>query len=580
MATLPWDFSGAGRKSSVGLQRLRVQVTGGSKASVGHAQIAAPADLAGAAAAAAAGSSQSKEQQQRVVSLEIEDPSVPEETKAKARSPNTGSSQTLRSSAAFKGDRTRIRTGRFLGSQPTGVSEAPEAGRYRPGLDLVTRRTSTVDFRERPKHQRRTPTPDAAPGSTSLQGGPSSEASSPPRFQRSSLRGSSPTESPRRSITIVKVDPMKLQPGRPDLVESINKHGRIAPIKMTELTEVSHNKDEQYKLLSTAHRYGEIHFEHYTPRKAPVKENFFQPGRYAVQLPAQAGAVTFAQSSRWEDEAEKPAGASARRDLSMARDSPAAKPRVLNIQDFSKSGPRFGSTSPSRSIDEEDELAQLSLERAMTFDLGKAHKAVQRKPSSGPPNGMKRTLPRETGSLGHRTFQSDLGLMTLHGYVGGETSVQFEPSVLEDAPVGRRRDMHLLPFDRLRGRPSDENKPANTSPLRKPRHHLPPEFSRIAPQTGFASRSSLGGARVQPSRRTYTAVAGWDTHALDSEAVEDDKVTTTRLPSSAASLPTLIPLDPEDLRSDLAATAPLFSSPQAASVPTLPIGRPGTSPCG
>mmetsp|Transcript_32250 Transcript_32250/g.71295 ORF Transcript_32250/g.71295 Transcript_32250/m.71295 type:complete len:551 (-) Transcript_32250:111-1763(-) len=542
-ATLPWDFSGAGRKSSVGLQRLRVQVTGGSKATVGHAQIAAPADLAGAAAAAAANSNHSSQQQQRVVSLEIEDPSVPEETKAKSRSSTAGGAQTLRSSAAFKGDRTRIRTGRFLGSQPTGVSEAPEAGRYRPGLDLVTRRTSTVDFRERPKHQRRIPTPDGAIGSTSLLGRPSSVTSSPPPFPRSSLRGSSPTESPR-SMSILKVDPMKLQPNRPDLVESINKHGRIAPLKMTELTEVSHNKDEQYKLLSTAHRYGEVHFEHYTPRKVPVKENFFQPGRYAVPLRMQPGAVTFATSSRWEDEVERQADASARRDLSLARDSPAAKPRVLNVQDFSKTVPRFGSSSPSRSVDEDDELAQLSLERAMTFDLGKAHKVVQRKQSSG--QGMRRTLPRETGSLGHRTFQSDLGLMTLHGYVGGETSVQFESSVLEDAPVGRRRDMHLLPFDRTRGRPSDENKPANTSPLRKPRSHLPPEFSRIAPQTGFASRSGLGGARVQPSRRTYTAVAAWETLALESESEADEKAATTKLASTTTSMPVLPSLDNED----------------------------------
>mmetsp|Transcript_47914 Transcript_47914/g.113876 ORF Transcript_47914/g.113876 Transcript_47914/m.113876 type:complete len:578 (-) Transcript_47914:41-1774(-) len=568
---LPWDFSGAGRQSSVGLQRLRGQVTGGSKAQIAQAQIAAPASLSGSAALAAAGLAHAQQalqqqQQQRIVSLEIEDPSVPEEPVTKSRSVSAAP-QTLRPSVAFvasgpSGDRSQMRsTGRMFASH-AGSSEAPEAGRYRPGLDLVTRRTSTVDFRERPKHMRRVPTPEVSIASQQGLGGTSEMAS----------RSSSPHTGDRSSVSIHKVDQMRLQTKRPDLVDSINRNARTSPIKMTELSEVSRDKDEQYKLLSTTQRYGEVHFDKCIARKSFVKENFFQPGKYTVQLPSPAGAVTFASSSRFPDEEEvkpkKQGSPSAVRDLSLARDSVWQRAKIKNLQDFSKSPPRFPSPSRSgqHSGDEDDGFEQ-SHDRAMNQDLDRSRQSIERQPKAG--QGMRKTLPRHVGSFGHRTFQSDLSLMTMHGFVGSETSVQLDPSAFEDAPVGARRDKHLLPFDRTRGRPSDENRPANASSLRKPRWCLPPDFSRVAPQSGFASRAGIGGARVLPCNRMYKAVAGWDVAALDedTEAEPLHKVKPQSRPPS------------RQLEAVQATVTPGSGLRQAASAPTLPIGRPGTSPC-
>lgn len=206
---------------------------------------------------------------------------------------------------------------------------------------------------------------------------------------------------------------------------------------------------------------------------------------------------------------------------SLFRSAPVANKRVTHVMHFEKDlkrPPLMKAVPTYHDLDNPDHCAAVH-EREMTFDASTVDRAVTGRRDIGV-TSMGKTLSRHRAGRGSRISQNDICYRSMLGHTGMETTSQMECSVEEckESPSRLRSDLGTT-FEQSISRTTARTP---TSPLRRPREALAPDFARMPQQSGLEARMAV---TVVPRSRTHDPLPGWNSEtlqALETQMAEDD----------------------------------------------------------
>lgn len=409
-------------------------------------------------------------------------------------------------------DRARVLSGRFC--FPVKLAETPDYNRYKPQHKSVKERIPSWDIGERPKHQTK------------------------------KLQDSYNDLDPFRSIDLSSTniscfstlskkqskDQMSLTTARNDMcnISSASRTWRD-PILMHESPEYATEWHLQDTSSSRKERQPNWDFDkHCRGRKNGVKHTYFEAGKFEPQsntMPKNGvdfsrsisrRAASCGQLGHLAPQAMLKSNSSSTRanssrntenvqaDRSMFRACPQTRPRVLNVQDFSK-GLARSSVERSVHYDTDDPAASAAtLQQELSFDADSADHVVIPRRDHAP--SMARSLDRNRAGHGARLFQEDHAVRTMHGLFTtkqGEGTIENSEEVPSDA-----RPVRGICFEQYKGRaPSRIN--GKFSPLKKPRDMAAPDFSRKEPLPGFETSCKINTPALGQRSRAHEPLPNW-----------------------------------------------------------------------
>mmetsp|Transcript_42156 Transcript_42156/g.78459 ORF Transcript_42156/g.78459 Transcript_42156/m.78459 type:complete len:588 (-) Transcript_42156:112-1875(-) len=427
----------------------------------------------------------------------------------------------------------------FRQSQTAKNDPGPPIGRYRPQYKLVSKRVPQTDIKATlGKHPSRK-IPERLNDSGEL--GPINQESLDFRF--ASTSSSSPSYNGSRPKVY---EQMSLSTKRPPL-------NKLCHIRMTEITEPAENKDRQDILTSNIIRQPEWNFETPKGRGDVIITSYYEAGKYnnkydLVQASPKKSPAFHQKLGRSATtgsipkggraappmmmEASNAKGTANHPDRSLFRSAPAANKRVTHVMHFEKDlkRPPLINAQPVYHDEDNPDHCAVIHERAMAFDASTVDRAVTGRRDIGPHMG--KTISRHRAGRGSRISQNDISYRHMLGHTGFETTGQMECSVEEskEAPSRLRSDLGTT-FEQSVARATTRTP---TSPLRRPREALAPEFARMPQQYGLDVRTPV---TVVPRDRTHDPLPGWNAETLQELEMQmeaDDKYMRARHASASS----------------------------------------------
>lgn len=326
------------------------------------------------------------------------------------------------------------------------------------------------------------------------------------------------------------LEQMMLATDRPNLATISGIRMTFAPEHMTEWAKLD-------KHSSLVERQPEWDFQkhskgHTTDQLDTCK--FFEPGKYDVHYDAIGSAVKSGVHFKraWNRiQSEGSLGFNAPKallkpstalipDRSRFRGCAQTVQSKLLVHDFEKDLDRPPLTAASQVYYDEDDpkASEKVWEHEMTFDASIADHALVRRLDRSV--SMSSCLPRSRACRGNRMVETDAGV--LHSLGIGYTDHSVELSSIEaakESPSRPRADLGCR-FDLVKGR-EHVKKQQVFSPLRQPRDHAAPDFSRRA-RSGFISRTYIDRPAVLSETRTHEALPTWESECRNEVETETD----------------------------------------------------------
>lgn len=415
--------------------------------------------------------------------------------------------------------------------QGTTWESNPEAGRYHINDVRVARRTTVMEFGARTPHPTRRKEELA---DTSRELGPEDLTAMDITWKKSGSMYAQPNMFSTMSATTrsgsmsetsqswAGQSMMSTSTKRPALNNVIgSRNGLCAKITMNESNFVGDLVEQDKK---TKHRppvwdltkqldrkpfFGKM-CEHFQPAKYAVKHESSKPlskKHIGFEQQMSRSAPDFRQTKGLLDTKN---GTTHHPDLSTYRQAPISKRRITHVMNMDKDTDRPPLIVMMKALHDENdpEVSRMVHEREMSFDADVVDRAVR---SRSQMLNMSQSQSRDSAGHGARIAQGNISSTSKKGTAVFETTGQFSSTVEQLKDSVRLKSDVIVGFEGQKARGKTSLHGAY-SPLRKPRHHAAPDFSRSPPLSGFSSRTPV---KVLARDRSHDAMPGWCAEAVD-----------------------------------------------------------------